>query len=363
MASKKTSKSKQIPFDATRYINPSQVGGIDAYTIDEGPGRGVRVLCVNTGAGLRYRVLVDRGLDIDQAFYNQHSLTCLSLKGVTPPTEALSRGADWLKGFPVGLLTSCGPFNTGAPATDAGEALGLHGPHSNTAAYVESVVQPDPRNGKLDMSVTAVLRYGAFFGPCVELRRTIRSTLGSNRIVFEDEFFNAGNTPVPHAWLLHINLGWPLLDEGVELCWDAERVDPRPDALSQEWFLGGRDYKRIPAPLDLHAGAGEAFAYIYPKPAKNGAVRVGVVNRALKMGFAVDYSAKQFPRCGCWQHWGKHEYVAALEPMNGGVEGRDKDRARGWLDTLKAGAKKRYDYAMEVVTGEQEIDALLALNA
>ena len=54
--------------DHRKFILPAQVGGIDSYVIDEGPARGVRALCVNTGGGLRYRVLVDRGLDIDQAF-------------------------------------------------------------------------------------------------------------------------------------------------------------------------------------------------------------------------------------------------------------------------------------------------------
>src|SRR6185503_15348631 len=122
------------PFDTSKFILPAQVGGIDRYTIDEGPARGVRALCVNTGGGLRYRVLADRGLDIDQAFFNQNSLTFLAHKGVTPPTRGLDRGLDWLKSFPGGLLTSCGPFNIGPPSQDAGEDLGLHGTHSNTGA-------------------------------------------------------------------------------------------------------------------------------------------------------------------------------------------------------------------------------------
>src|ERR671914_626425 len=108
------------------FVNPAQVGGIESYVIDEGAGRGVRALCVNTGGGLRYRVLVDRGLDVDQAFFNQHSLSFLTHGGVTRPSRAYDRGIDWLASFPGGLLTSCGPFNIGAPATDAGEELGLH---------------------------------------------------------------------------------------------------------------------------------------------------------------------------------------------------------------------------------------------
>src|SRR5438045_9374794 len=96
-------------FDTSKFINPAQVGGIEAYTIADGPGRGVRALCVNTGSGLRYRVLIDRGLDIDQAFFNAHSLAFLTHGGVTRPSRAMDRGIERLKGFPGGLLERWGP--------------------------------------------------------------------------------------------------------------------------------------------------------------------------------------------------------------------------------------------------------------
>ena len=87
--------------------------------------------------------------DIDRAFFNQHSLAFLSHKGTTAPTRGLDRGLDWLKGFGGGLLTSCGPFNICTTCRDNNEELGLHGPHSNTAATLESVQQPDPRGERL----------------------------------------------------------------------------------------------------------------------------------------------------------------------------------------------------------------------
>jgi hypothetical protein len=346
--------------DTAKFINIHQIGGIEQYTLDAGEGRGVRAMLVNTGAGLRYRVLVDRGLDIDQAFFNQHSLTFLTHKGVTAPTRALDRGADWLKAFPGGLVTSCGPMNIGRPATDQGEELGLHGTHSTTAADLEMVIQPDLRRGKDGMSITGTVRYGKLFGPCIELRRTIVSRVGTNSIEFTDEFFNAGNEDVPHAWLLHINFGYPLLDEGSEFCYDA-KVEPREDDVSQRYFAAGKDYRRMPSPLDEHRGRGEAVAYLFPKADEEGRAVVGVVNPKLQLGLVIRYSTKEFPRCANWQHWGKHEYVAALEPMNGTVGGRDKDRAAGLLDTLKAGQRKTYRYAIEVLTGPAVQD-LLRLN-
>src|SRR5688572_21468116 len=239
MARKKRSDS-----NADYFINPAQIGGIESYTIDDGPGRGVRALCVNTGAGLRYRVLVDRGLDIDHASFNQHSLAFLTHGGVTRPSRAYDRGLDWLASFPGGLLTTCGPFNIGPPGEDAGDTLGLHGHHSNTPAAIESVLQPDPHRGKLDMSITGLIRYGRLFGRNLQLRRTIASRLGDNGIDFVDEFTNAGNEPVPHAWLLHFNFGYPLIAEGTELCYDSPKVKPVPTDESRRVFKPGAPYKK-----------------------------------------------------------------------------------------------------------------------
>jgi len=186
-----------MSFEVDKFINVQQVGGIQQYVIDDGQGRGVRVCEVNTGGGLRYRVLVDRGLDIDQAFMNQHSLAFLTHKGASTPTRAFDHGTGWLKGFTGGLLVTCGPFNTGSAAVDDGEDLGVHGPHSNTAAELESVIQPDPHAGQTEMLIRARVRYGAFYGPNLVLCRTIRSVLGENTIWVEDVFSNQGNKPLP----------------------------------------------------------------------------------------------------------------------------------------------------------------------
>jgi hypothetical protein len=349
-------------FDMTKFINPSQVGGIDAYTIDEGAGRNVRALCVNTGGGLRYRVVVDRGLDIDQAFFHQNSLAFLTHKGVTSPTRGLDRGVAWLQSFFGGLLTSCGPFNAGAPANDAGDELGIHGQHSNTGATIESVIQPDPRSGQNEMTIVGRMHFGQLFGPVVELRRTIRSTIGENAIHFEDEFYNPGNAECPHAWLLHINFGYPLVDQGAELCYDTPRVDGRPGAGKQNVTIDRRD-RICPAPRAEHSGRNESFGYLYPKAIdRSGRTTVAIVNRKIGVALAIHYNTRQFPRCGNWQHWGTHEYVTALEPMNCGVEGRNVDRERGWLDSIKAGGRKKYEYQMEIVTDRSRIESLRKLN-
>ena len=149
---------------------------------------GVRIAWINTGAGLRYKVVIDRGLDVADAEYNGQSLTWHSFTGITAPRPALARGYDWLKGFYGGLVVSCGPLNTGEPFTEAGAEFGLHGTHSNTAATVESIINPDPARGQYDMSITAVVRTARVFGPMARLKAsglrestnfTVRPSFGS----------------------------------------------------------------------------------------------------------------------------------------------------------------------------------------
>ena len=249
-----------------------------------------------------------------------------------------------------------------APATDQGEELGLHGPHSNTAATLESVVQPEPHNGQMDMTIVGRVRYGAFYGPCVELKRTIASTLGGNTIRMSDEFYNAGNTTVPHAWLLHVNFGYPLIDRGAEFCYDATKVQGLPGHEPSLKHFAGKTFKKMPDPLREHAGPESYVGYIHPRTDRGGLARVGVANPKINLGVAIHYDTRQFPRCANWQHWGTREYVAALEPATGSVEGRDKDRARGLLGSLEPGQRKSYQYSIEVATTREDVASLRAMN-
>lgn len=359
MAKRKTAR-RENPFTDAPVIEPLQLGGIETSVLDNGPGRGVRIAWVNTGAGLRYKVVIDRGLDIADAEFLGQSLTWHSGTGLTPPSFAYHAGLDWLYSFYGGLLVSCGPLNIGAPTVDEGQSLGLHGSHSNTAAWVESIINPDPAAGRYEMSITGLVRTARVFDPNVELRRTISGTLGQPVIRLHDRFVNRGNTRVPHAWLLHINFGYPLLEPGASTYCYAGRVDPLPSARA--WFAR-KDFRSAPEPLEEHRGPGEVVAYIDAATQGRDTVVCGVVNRKRGFGVKIEYSKKDFPRLGNWQHWGPcGAYVGALEPMTGGVEGRDKDRQRGWLRFLDPGQQAEYRCTITATNDPAELKALLALN-
>ena len=83
-----------------KISNPAQLGGIETAVLDNGAGRGVRVAWVNTGSPLRFKVVLDRAMDIVDAFHGPHSLAWLSRSGVTPPNPAATRSAS-------GVTSSC----------------------------------------------------------------------------------------------------------------------------------------------------------------------------------------------------------------------------------------------------------------
>jgi Domain of unknown function (DUF4432) len=61
-----------------KISNHQQLGGIETSILDNGIGKGTRIAWINTGTGLRYKVLIDRAMDIADAFYNEHSLAWIS---------------------------------------------------------------------------------------------------------------------------------------------------------------------------------------------------------------------------------------------------------------------------------------------
>jgi len=290
--------------------NPAQLGGIETSILDNGLGRGTRIAWVNTGAGLRYKVVIDRGLDIVDAFYNEHSLAWLSHGGTSAPRPDSDRGLDWLKTFCGGLVTTCGLSNMGSPDAE----YGLHGKASNILAEIESIIQPDPAAGKFEMSITAVIKETRVFGPNLELRRTISGTLGQPVIRFHDVVTNKSNTARPHMMLYHCNFGWPLIDEGTKIIYKGTCVSrgvlPTDDML----FNAKHDYKTCCKPLESHRGAGEACGIIDVAPDRNGVCTAGLYNQKLGLAVTTTFYKKQLPVMTNWQHFGPGEYVTALEP-------------------------------------------------
>jgi hypothetical protein len=348
--------AKQGKFPWTdKIINANQVGGIETSILDNGLGRGTRIAWINTGTGLRYKVVIDRALDIVDAFYNEHSLVWLSHGGTSVPRPDSDRGIEWIATFCGGLLTTCGLSSMGAPD----EEHGLHGRISNIPAEIETIVQPDPANGKLDMSITAVVRETRVFGPNLELRRAISGTLGQPAIRILDIVTNKSNTAKPHMMLYHCNYGWPLIDDGTKIIYKGKCVSRSTVPGDDVIFNSKHDYKTCCKPLESHRGGGEACGIIDIQPDRNGVCTTGLYNQKLGLAVAMKFNKKQLPVLTNWQHFGFGEYVVGLEPGTNPPTGFKKAKEDKKLIMLAAGQSKAYELEISVLTDKKDIDKLL----
>lgn len=337
-----------------KISHTAQIGGIETAVLDNGAGRGVRVAWINAGSGLRFKVVIDRAMDIADAFYNQHSLAWLSHSGITTPQPFSDRGLDWLRTFNGGLLTTCGLSHVGGPEEDVYGQRGIHGHISNVPAELESISQPDVRAGKLEMSLTGRMRETKIFGPSLELKRTISATLGELTIRIHDEVTNRANTPAPHMLLYHINFGWPLVDEGTKLIWRGN-WQPREGGINADIFREGNDFKTCPAPMEAHLGTGEAVAFIDATPDASGWCTAGLHNARLGLAVSMRFQKAQLPWLTNWQHWGKGEYVTGIEPGTHPPIGQAKAREEGSLILLEPGETRTYDVELNVLQDENAI--------
>ncbi|MFC1676763.1 aldose 1-epimerase family protein [Planctomycetota bacterium] len=350
-------KKSELPWQ-DKVCNNAQIGGIETSVLDDGLARGNRIAWINTGSGLRYKVVIDRCLDISEAFFNQHSLAFLTHSGFTAPRPDANRGLEWLRSFGGGLLTTCGLTHIGGPESDDSEERGLHGRVSNIPAQIESIIQPDPAAGKLDMSITAVIKQTSMFGPNLEMRRTISGRLGEAAITITDCVTNRGNTTAPHMILYHCNFGWPLVDEGTDIVWDG-RYTNFGSEQGKDIFNEKGDYKKCKKPLESHRGFGEACASIDVTPDKKGFCTVGLVNSKLNLALMMSYKKKQLPCLTNWQHWGFGEYVTALEPGTNPPTGQNLAREQNKLIELEPGESRSYKVKLSVLTDSCEIKKLI----
>lgn len=351
-----------------KYVHPLQLGGIRTGTLDYPeaggghPGGGCRVALVDTGSGLRFTVALSRGGDIVDAAYNDTNLVYRTPNGLRPPSHGNNRDDDWLRAWPGGLLTTCGPETMGASRVEDGKRVPLHGRHSNTPAAVVGIENPDlrtgGRTGRDTMSITMLIRESRMFGPVFEVRRTISCTLGVPEIHLHDEVTNLGDNVVDHNWLYHVNLGYPLVDEGARLIYRGKAAAlPFTDQAVSATRINR--FKRVSGPIDRHAGGGEDCVFVDPPADRKGKVHVGLVNPKRRIGLELEYSKKQLPRFVNWQHFGSSgSYVTGIEPFYGSLLGKDNDRSPLAGTTLKPGQCREYGLTIRVLDGKAQTDTL-----
>jgi hypothetical protein len=322
----------------------SQLAGVRLGEWSEGTERGVRTADVRTGSGLEFTVLLDRGMDIGPAAYRGLPLAWISPAGFGHPAYYDPVGLGWLRTFGGGLLTGCGLTYLGAPDTDEGEALGLHGRLSHLPARRMRVGE-DWQGDDCVFWVEGEMREARPFGENLRLTRRITTRLGESRILVHDRVENMAEKACPLMILYHINLGFPLLDETCHLVAEPHPVKPR-DAIAAP---GLDEWMRFQPPTP---GYSEQVFYHDLPADESGWAGVTVVNPTLDLSLTVRCQKATLPNLIEWKQMGQGAYVLGLEPGNCFVEGRSRDRARGTLQFLEPGESR--DFQVEIAVGGKQ---------
>jgi hypothetical protein len=283
----------------------SQLAGIRPVELGDGRARGTRAAEVYTGSGLRFLVLIDRGLDVGPAEDGGRPLAWVHPAFASPALHEPS-GIGWLRTFGGGLVTTCGLTHFGAPDDEGAEGYGLHGRASHLPA--ENVrVRQEWRGGDYVLEIEGETRESRLFGENLRLERRISTRLGATSLTVEDRVTNEGFQAAPLAVLYHCNFGFPVVSPDSELVVRDREVRPR-DAEAR---AGLDTHRRLEAPRD---GFAEQVFFHEPRADGHGYAAAAIVNRALAFGAFVRWRVAELPSLAQWKMMGPGEYVCGLEP-------------------------------------------------
>jgi hypothetical protein len=333
-----------------------QVAGVRLIEGGDGAERGVRLLRVTSGAGFEFEILVDRGFDVGGAWLGGRPLAWASPVGVTGPWYHEPGGIGWFRGFPGGLVSTCGLDHTllGGPDDStvfnyphrATETYGLHGRYTGLPARLGGYgVRWDGDDAVL-WAEGEVLQ-AALFGEQLMLHRRVEADLGGTSLRITDTVTNIGPTACPHMLLYHCNVGFPVVSEDAELVYPAGpgtcvSADCSPDYTR---LAGPRaDFVEECYEHDMRAGPG-------------GLVEAAVVNPALGLGVFQRYDGAALPHHITWRQLGTVAYVVAMEPSTNRDAGRFDARARGELIQLAPGETRNYRLEVGALDGAGAIEA------
>lgn len=345
-----------------RAGDTAQFGCVRLSTLQDGAGRGTRILDFSTGNGLRFTVNVDRAMDIGELSHNGRAIGWQSASGTRHPAlnnNLEDNGLGWNRSF-SGFLATGGLDHIFGPEEVSGENYGhpaqhrvrhtQHGRISNTPARLAGYGE----RWEADTCVLwaeGVVVQATLFGDVLQLNRKITAPLGSNVVTITDTVTSMGFLRTPHMLLYHVNLGYPLVDH------KSRYVAPIQSVIHASHAEGGLDaqnvgYGTCPDPI---AGFQEqAWQHQLGHDAQ-GLVPVAVVNDRLGLGLLMETSSAELPCAIQWQNFQAGHYVLGIEAATHHIKGNTFARDRGEMIWLEPGEDRTYRVQFTVLEGAAEI--------
>ena len=296
-----------------KISNFAQIAGVRQYTYTSGRERGISVIDCDNGK-IRFLLNASKALDIMQLFHEGQNMSFLSKNAFT------ARELPFLQRFEGGMLYTCGIDSLGGR-----EGHEIHGSLHNTPA---EVVRAECNEDGI--VVEAIMRDTALFGQNLALRRRITSAIGGDTVNIEDTLTNNGTKAENYSILYHINVGYPMLDEGARVEADVICADPRT-----EWSRKtASDMLTVSDCVDSQ----EETCYFI----KLGKPSASLVNDKIGKKFTVSYSADTLPHFLEWRSMASGDYALGLEPCSTELD----DRFR--YSTVAAGESVKFALSLSV---------------
>ena len=228
--------------------------------LEEGHARGQRGIGSRTGSGLSFTAPPDRGLDVGPAEFQGVGLCDLPPKGDSPRPGHYEGDLDrhaWLRFGLGGLFNTAGLVSIGVPQAIDTSSFGFtqrlsasYGTHDRFAVTPASRFDYGERweGERCLLHAEGLVRQEIAYGENLSLRRRYETELGSSSFTVTDTVSNDGFRETPHQMLYHWNLGFPLLDAGVELLAAAEDEPESLGFATGDEESDGAGWRSVTAP-------------------------------------------------------------------------------------------------------------------
>ncbi len=342
----------------------SQFAGVRLMTLEDGVERGIRMLEFRTGTGLRFTALVDRALDIADCEYNGLSIGWHSPSGFRHPglhEYEGEGGLAWLRSF-SGLMVTCGLdhilFMANVPADEycykprRAAKQSVHGRVSTIPARLTGYGERWEKD-RCFLFAEGIVQQSAVFAENLHLIRRIEVEVGTNEIHLSDRVVNRGFYRTPHMFCYHINVSYPVLDQGSRYIAPIKQV-VWAGHEGENYRCQNVGYKTLGAPQDNFSEQVWQHQLAYDE---NGRAPVALVNDRLAIGLEVVTRQDQFPCMFEWQNLQCGQYAFAIEPSTHNVTGNLKARERGEMIWLDHAGERRYDTLFRVLPDIKAIKA------
>ena len=276
-----------------RISNFQQVASIRRYTLSEGREKGLDVLDCDNGK-IRFLLNVSKACDIMQLYHEGQNMSFISKNGFT------KRETPFLRRFEGGML-----YTRGLDSVGGRDGFELHGTLHNIPA--EIIRAECNENG---ITVEAIIRDTALFGKNLVLKRKIFTAIGGDSVTLEDTLVNEGYKTEEYCLLYHINVGYPMLDDGVKVIADVESYTPRTAWAKQN--------EATMYEMNASTPNQEETCYFLnlKKP------EITLVNGKIGKEFTVSYSGDTLPCFVEWKSMASGDYALGLEPCTTELDDR-----------------------------------------